>query len=454
MPPVIKSIGLALLALLPSVVLSAPEPFSPIIPLGETECSRCDGYYLPGRVVPNQEISYTIHSDLPEVFLSHGVLYSTNPILAPFNTNKGLPVPEAMRTQRNNNFKTVDGGFEAFLFHISYGRDRSARLVVHVRNDGKNNVVVDPRQVIITDGIIGTVHEMESNLGRRVMEENWDRPLAAFEIEPGKSAVVAYSKMFGQSRNGPDSSSNVNCFGIVRVNVISRGDPAKLTVSTLAIPAEEDLSTLNQLAQAHLAVGAQSGESVLDFMTEPSGCALRRCAGVFGGFEWVGDPLTLNVDSLTTEPLIFQMGLPGTHAKGCEDARQTTDMLLHPPYTRPDSVGNYMIDHIVHLRLVNPTAETRKADIRFGKEKADIGLGYQILSGSNWMSDTDLRKAPVRTLWAGPKQNADLPDNTRSFFELDGGPVSLAPGESRCVSIRFMILGNSSLPFQIAVAKI
>ncbi|MCC6548204.1 hypothetical protein IT570_13645 [Candidatus Sumerlaeota bacterium] len=415
------------------------------------ECSRCTNHLLPGRLWPAEGIAYTIHSDLPEMFSTSGVLYSTEPVRPPFTLKSGEPLGEEMRLQKNNGFKTIDGNFEVFLFHISQPGDGTAprRIVVYARNVGKSGVAITPRQVIVTDGVIGTKHDMENTLGRRVLSESWDRPLGATSIEPGKGAVIAYSKQFSTGTNDADSSANVNCLGIVRADVASSevADAPNLQVFIVAIPAGET-STMTTEAESHLATGAGSQEGVVDLASEPSGCQLRRATGVMHGCIFKNEPITIDVDQLVANPIAYQMALPAVQSKECPEARQTADFLLYPPASRPDSVGNYMMEYELRLHLINrnPT-ETRVFDLRFGKSDADVGLAWQIAPHFLNIPAAELKKEPVRTGWAGPKQLDDQND-TRSFLAEDE-QIIIGPCEEDSVTLRFMILGNSSLPFQI-----
>lgn len=417
------------------------------------ECSQCKEHALPGAIEPSTHSVYMLHSDLPEMFDTNGVLYTTRTVLPPFELKDGTTLTEEMRTQVNRGFTSIDDDFEVFLFHISQPGDGTAprRLVIHVQNMGADPVLITPRQVIITDGTIGTVHEMESTLGRRVLEEQWDRPLESVTIAPGAGEVVAYSKQFSAMANGPDSSSNVNCFGIVRAEVKSKGEtPANLEVSVVAIDGTPALTTLGKLAATQLQAGARSQEGYFDFKTEPTGCQLRRAAGVVRDFAFRSELLTVDVDSLVSESLKFQMAVPAVQSQECPEARQTSDFILSPKYNRPDTVGNYMMEYFVRFHVVNRNSTlARSFDLRFGKNDADIGLGWEVLRGSAPGSDDQLKARPTRTGWAGPKQAADLPDNTRSFLADDGGPILLGPCEEEYVVVRFMILGNSSLPFQL-----
>lgn len=433
-----------------AIVLSFAAPVfahSPFLPLtGTDECHRCTHLLMAGERRSSGP-KWNIHSDLPEVFLQPGVLYSTAPKLPPFKMADGEPVPDAMLVQENHGFTTIDDDFEVFLFHITQpGGGRSPRrLVVHAQNNGAEPITLNPRQVFISDGIIAAVHEIENTLGRRTMAEEWDRPLDTVTIAPGAGAIVAYSKQFGSGVNGPDQSANVNCFGIAAAEVL--GDKAaNLVVRTIAVPADPDLRQLNALAERLIAVGADSGEQVIDLSSPPSGCQLRRATGVFENFAWHADPLRFDVADLPGGHAIFQMALPATQSASCPAAQQTGPMLLHPPASRPDTVGNYMLDYFVPLEISNKGAEPRRVDLRFGKEDADIGLGWQILTGASAPTEEALLREPVRTEWAGPKQRKDLPDNTRSFVGTEG--LSLEPGTTCHVLLRFRILGNSSVPFQ------
>lgn len=416
------------------------------------ECSQCRNHALPGRLWPADDFQYVIHSDLPEMFGTPGVLYSTEAVRPPFSLKSGEPLSEEMRRQKNNGFTAIDGNFEVFLFHISQPGDgtQPRRIVVYARNSGKSAVTITPRQAIVTDGVIGTKHEMENVLGRRVMAENWDRPLSATKIESGKGAVIAYSKQFSAKTNGEDSSANVNCFGIVRAAVNSDDEAEKpnLQVFVVAIPGSET-GMLTTETEKYLDRGAESLEGVVDLASEPTGCQLRRATGVMRGHVFKNSPITLDVDALASQPIAFQMALPAVQTRECPEARQTADMLLYPPASRPDSIGNYMMEYELRLHLVNRNkTETRTFDLRFGKADADVGLAWQIAPHFLNIPSAELKKEPVRTGWAGPKQQDDDQNNTRSFF-ADGEQIIIGPCESDDVTLRFMVLGNSSLPFQI-----
>jgi hypothetical protein len=268
-------------------------------------------------------------------------------------------------------------------------------------------------------------------------------------IGPDSGRVVAYSKVFAAPRNTDDSSANVNCFGIVRGDVLSPPDQTNLDLYIVAIPGETPIGEADKAAERLLAQGAKSGETYLDLNTRPEGCQLRRACGVFPSFVWRGQPLVLDAAGLPDDAVKFQMALPGIQSRGCEEARQTVDLLLSQKSNRPDTVGNYMVPYRTTFRLVNQGETARKVDFRFGKPDADIGLAWQTAATAIPLKDEELDALPVRTGWAGPKQKGDLPGDERSFFEEDGGPLILDPCESIWINARFMVLGNSSLPFQI-----
>ncbi len=434
--------AVAALALLAATSLSAAPlpPASPLTGLASKEvCNRCTDTLLPGRLTPHPETKWGIISDLPESFLGYGVLYSTRDILP---ENGGTAEMRAQRKARG--FQFIDSGFDVFLFHlIAKDPGQSARIVVYVRNLGTENVTLLPEQAIKSEGVIGTVHEFESTLGKRVLGEGWDRPLSRVLIPSGQGRIVAFGKRFGNVQNGPDSSRNVNCFGYARVRIA--GDrPAKLQVDVIAIPATER-DQMAAEAEKWKDSGVKSTDEV-PMDREQQGCALGRAVGVYPNFVWKNDPIVLDVTRLSEAGTSFPMALPAIQTAGCAEARQTQDLVLRPGYTREDTIGNYMIPYDVRLTLVNPaTTETVSADVVFGKTGADIGLAYQAVVARTADGDP-YQGAKVESHWAGPKQKT----RERSFLAQ---PVTLKPGEKRVVALRFLICGNSSLPFQLGVKK-
>lgn len=420
-------------------------------------CDRCGGFLLPGSLQATSPVDYYIHSDLPEIFRSNGVLYTTAPVL-PADSNGNPPL--LTRTQNTApGFTTVDGSFDVFIFHINgapQGQSRQPRrITVYVENTGTGPIEIDAQQAIITDGIIGTVHQMESNLGRAVLEENWDRPFPdTITIPPGEGRVVAYSlKQFGSTSNTATSTTNINCFGNVRAFVTNPDEanhPTSMVVSVVAIGGGA-IADIENATRAVLNVGAESGETAIDLTTFPSGCQIRRAVGIFPNRIWTSDPMVLDLGRTQPAEVGFQMALFDLQSTGCPAAKQSIDMVRWPGFARGDSIGNFMVEHVLDFQVLNSsTTSTSEYDIEFGKSDADVGLGWQVVVSPNPITPEQLRAAPVRTGWAGPQQ-ANL---RRSFLEFDGGTLSLGPCEARYVAIRYLILGNSSLPFQVTARKL
>ncbi len=438
------------------------EAATPFVAMQKSkECDKCKGLLLPGRAEPISEFPYTIWSDLPEVFCSSGVLYTTWPQLpAP----PSGPPPEPMRLQTSpTGWTFVDGSFQLFLWHTVYHCQPASppkRVVIYARNDGAVPVEIAPAQILLTDGTIGTTHEMESTLGRRVLENAWDRPLETVTIAPGKGGVIGYSKRFADSADGPDQSINQNCLGMFRAEVkaseggkkgasVAKGKP-QLTVYVVAIDAAPPAENQAR-AEALLNQGAVSGDTIIDMTTPPSGCQVRRQTGVFPSFVWRSAPVVIDAARLTPQGLSFLTAAWEQATLGCLEARQTATMLLHPPYTRPDTIGNYMVDYRVTLKVVNSDPVNKRGfDVRFGKDDADIGLAWRVAVGAEAASDAEVDARPVRTGWSGPKQASP----SRSFLAEDGGPIILNPCQSRVITVHFLVLGNSSLPFDITLTPV
>jgi hypothetical protein len=378
-------------------------------------------------------------SDLPESFDGYGVLYSTCEVLP---DNGGTT--ELLTQRKARGFETIDGGFDVFLFHLLKKNPRaSARIVVHVKNRGDKPVTIKPMQVIKSEGIIGRVHEFESTLGKRVLGGDWDTLLPKVVIPPGKGRVVGFSKQFGNVPDGFDSSRNVNCFGYVRAILAEKG-PCNLEVSVVAIPAGARWDIEAETAK-WVGTGAKSTDEVpLD--REPEGCALKRAVGVYPNFIWKSDPVVLDASALTTTGTAFPMALPEIQTHGCEAARQTQDLALRPGYTREDTIGNYMIEYDVRLTFTNPvTTAPVSVDVRFGKTGADVGLAYQAAFPDS-AAENPFAGVPVESRWAGPKQDS----LSVSFLKE---PVVVKAGGQATVALRFLVCGNSSLPFDLMVKK-
>ena len=153
-----------------SVLEKLPNPTALVKLVPNDQCDRCQGFLMPGKIVPHPETRWGIISDLPESFDGYGVLYSTRPVLP---ENGGAP--EMLRQVNTPAFVTIDSSFDVFLFHLNKNREQASRLVVLIRNKGQHVAEIRPFQVMKTEGIIGTVHEFENTLTRRTMARLWDR---------------------------------------------------------------------------------------------------------------------------------------------------------------------------------------------------------------------------------------------------------------------------------------
>lgn len=432
-----------LLWALPAPADICDETAPPLIPLGSPSgCDHCRYNLFPGGLEPHPDTQYYIESDVPERLLTPGVLYATVPVLPP--DLLGGPIL-AMRTQIvSGGFTAIDGDFDVMLWHTSSPGDgtQPRRIVVYVRNDGTGPVQVNPQQVMVTDG---GYTQMSETLGVRVMENDWDAPVGPVSLPAGAGNVIAYSKRFAASYNSSDTSANVNCFGRVRAAVTNADPgthPTTLTVYVIAIPGA-NVNQNKSLAESLLDQGAQSGEP-FDLNTPPSGCANRRATGVMETFVWRSSLLTLDAAALSAGGERFRMGMADINTQTCPEGRQTAEMILHPGYVRPDSVGNYLKDYRVTLRLINTDRfAPRTVDVTFEQPSAQIGLGWQMVIGGAAAADAAVDARPVRTGWGSA--------TAYSFFAQDGGPLEIGPCEERYVTLRFEILGGSSLPFDIAV---
>lgn len=429
--------------------ICAEDP-APPTPLGSPAgCDHCLNFLLPGVLAPLGETRYYLESDLPEKLLSTGVLYATTPVLpADAAGNPAL----SMRTQiASGGFTTIDDDFDVFLWHTSSPGDGSQprRIVVYVRNDGADPVELAPAQVMITDG---SINVMGANLATRVLAEDWDHPVGPLVLAAGAGEVVAYSKRFSATSNNADQSANVNCFGRVRVAVDSAAggaNPPALTVFIVAIDAAP-LAQNKSRAEALLGTGATSGDP-FDLNVPPSGCANRRAVGVMDAFVWRNQATTLDAAALSGDGVRYRMAISALNAQSCPAGRQTQDLVLRPGFVRPDSVGNYMKDYRVTLRLINTDPQvTRGLDLGFTQTGAMVGLAWRVLVGPTPPSDAEVDAQPVRTGWAGA--SASLLE--RSLLESDGGALLLAPCTEQYVTLHFLVLGNSSLPFDIHVAPL
>lgn len=408
------------------------------------ECDRCTDSLMASHFRPDSSVRYGIISDLPESFTGFGSLYSTRDVLLDYGTTSE-PLPLEIRTQsKMPPFRTIDDSFDVFLFHLQVKDKKQAqRLVVYVRNLGNDDVTVDPKQVIKSEGTIASVHDFESEIAVRVMKDDWDRPVKKLILKPGQGHVIAYGKRFGNVETGEDASRNVNCFGYVRALVkSSTGHKPDLQVDVVAIPAtpkekiEEEV--LNWVEKS-----VQSTDEAAP-KTAPPGCALARAVGVYPYGMIHTDPKVFDAANLPKGGFRFPMALPRIQTAGCPQAAQTLPLILRPGNTREDTVGNYMIPYDTRLGFVNPTNKPVKVEVAFSKNDADVGLAYQVTTSTK---TTRFRKAPVVWKWAGPKQ--------KSKDALFGdAPIVVPPQKEVTVSLRYMIIGNSSLPFTLHVRPV
>ncbi|MDX1972406.1 MAG: DUF3370 family protein, partial [Candidatus Sumerlaeia bacterium] len=424
-----------------------PAEFTPLVKLGDTtECVKCQHYLLPGQAVDRVEVPYAIHSDLPEIFESVGVLYATFPVLPPFDTHKDGPLAEEMRRQINQGYTAIDGSFEVFLYHLSVpgGGVEPRKLVVYVVNeDAEHAVELEPHVAVHAAGQMAAADGPEMRLARQVFAREFE-VATPVRIEPGKGGVLTVTPAIAAVPEGMNAGF-LN--GIVRGIVTSESTP-KLQIAVVAIPAATEPDAVLSTVESLLGQGAKSGETGMDLRIAPPPCHLRRVVGVYKNFEWHG-AARLNVLELPENNLRFQMALPSVQAVGCEAGRQTRDMLLSPPYVRQETIGNYTIEYLVQLELVNPSAEPVTIDLRYGKQDASVGLVWRTAVTDPATGDVTKSTAD-QSGWAGAWTKDDLPDNTRSFLEA---PLIIPANSERHVTLDFHIAGTSSLPFQLHVIR-
>lgn len=428
-----------------------------------TLCNRCVGYWLPGEIVPSPRTFYRIDSDLPEMYLSNGVLYATTGILPPMKTKEGVEIPETMRQQINNGFKAIDNSFEVFLYHLSqnHAPGETRRIVVYAKNIGQEPATLTPRQAVFYGPNAGKLDSVESQLGEAVLTEQWERPINSLTIEPGQGGIVGFTKQLGAGKNSGDESSAVFTTGILRADMaLGKQSRPQLEVYVVSIPGTAPQTEWIAQTESLLTVGAQSGEGSMDLLIPPPPCHVRRVVGTSFNAMWRNEPLFLDVNALDAEGVPFLMALPRVQAGGCEDACQTADLLLHPPYVHSDTVGNYMMEYFLTFRLTNNGTIPRKVDLQFGKMDARIGLGYQALLGETEKSFEDLEKLPVHIAWKGKGTEGLMPPfySSSIHMNVEGADKSqtfnlsqkpIAPGEMKVLNIRLMVLGTSSLPYHL-----
>lgn len=477
MNPTPRPIAIIALLTLAAASFGQTSPI-PIRPATEpSPCTRCAGWILPGRLEPIAERPYRIDSDLPEMFTSLGVLYSTRATLPPFRAKSGQPVPESQRQQRNLGFRTIDAGFEVFLYHLSYAGEgpRDRRLTVYVTNRGPTPVTLRPSQIIEARGKMATFDGPESRLALRTLQEQWDHPLPEVQIPPAAGRVIAWTPRISdkQAPSGDaDRFTEDFVTGIVRAQVSSPA-AADLEVAVIAVAGDTPIDGLTEASKALLEVGANSAET-MDLSIPPPECHVRRVGGVSRNFLWRSDDTLIDVSTLPIAPLTLKdakgvahagppgigllMTAPRVQTVDCPEARQTGDMLLHPGYVHPETIGNYQVEYLVNLTLSNPTDSPKAIDLRFGKHDADIGLAWQIAIGAKHASPDELKALPAHVQWAGAWRKDDLPDNTRSLLAplshaddrtARPGSLTLQPKSQVRVSLRFVPVGTSSMPFML-----
>jgi hypothetical protein len=420
--------------------------FTPLVSLGnDTECEKCQHHYLPGSIVPREDIKWAIHSDLPEIFHTEGVLYATVPVLPPFETHKDGPLPEPMRTQLNHGYKAIDGPFEVFIYHLSEpGKSaRPRRLVVLATNDSDSTVTLAPRQIFEASGKMGTPTGPETRLAVRVFEDRWETPIARVDIPARGHAIVSATDVIAAAMDAPGQLASGFITGMVQATTTPSDAPLQLHVIALSAEVPEDRWTSAALALRE--VGAKSGETAMDLRIPPPPCHLRRVVGVYRNFRFEG-AARIDVGRLPEDNLQFQMALPAAQAKGCEQGIQTQRMTLHPPYVHPETIGNYTAESLVTLELVNSLPEPIKVGVRFGKQDASVGLVWKFLAG-----DGELEAQPVRSGWAGPWAKGDRADETFSFH--DDESLEIAAGATTTVRIRLAVIGTASLPYQLHLTR-
>lgn len=336
---------------------SLPAP-TPLVALsGDDKCSRCAGVLLPGRLeffaaiagaAANAsggvgDVPLRVDSDLPEIFLSTGVLYSTSATLPEFRAKDGTPVNEAQRRQRSNGFATIDGGFEVFLYHMSNPtpeaqgaattEPRRRRVVVMVRNTGASALTIRPRQIMESRGKMAAADGPESRLTARMLRDDWRSVIESLTIEPGAARVIAWSPRLStpdeagpngsETGAGADSSPSDFFTGMVRAAVESVGGEstrAELEVSVIAIDAATARDDFDSAALAASSRGAWSGEGGMDLQIPPPTCHVRRVVGVSRSFLWRGDEVVLNAADLRGSA-----GLPAEQNAGDVPAHRDPD---------------------------------------------------------------------------------------------------------------------------------
>jgi hypothetical protein len=375
-----------------------------------------------------------------------------------------------MRTQRpGSGFSTIDGDFEVFLYHMTSpsGGKMPRRVAVLVENIGADPVSLVAEDIMETTGVMGKPGGPEIRLSNRYQRNQWTSRYGTITVTPGTMELISLSPRFGDGKDGrwigtkrdrvpaDDRSTSLFLNGQVMTRIISPDKPS-IHVHVVGMDAEEaapagtDRDFWSKRAQSLLDRGAKSGETGMDLRIEPPTCHVRRVAGVYRTFRWEG-AATVTAQDLGTTDVRFQMALPAAQAGPCPEGVQTQPMLLSPPYVRPETIGNYMVQYLVHLTVDNTAGtKTLPYDLRFGKQDASIGLSWQVLPGKRAADDPEWKTTPLQDGWAGAWSFGDLADNTLPFIKKPG---AVAPGDKESVTLYFTVAGTSSLPFQIHVAN-
>lgn len=446
---------IAFAALFASLVqVSATDgPWTPLVALrGSDECSRCAGHLLPGELLPRLDWPLRIDSDLPELFRGVGVLYATTSVLPPFDMQDGRPVPEAMRKQVSAGFAGIDGAFEVFLYHFVRDPEdarQPVRIVVHARNLLDEDVLVEPRQSMATDGPFAEIDGPEVQLGRALLCGAWTRPIESVRLAARQGRAIGWTPVLQAAEPGADATASGFVNGLVRAELAAAsGGAARVEVHVVAVPGSTPIGELSAACEALLARGARSQET-MDLSIPPPKCHVRRVSGVSRNVAWRGGA-RIDATRLGADGLSFLMAAPEVQTRECREARQTAPMLLHPPYVHPETIGNYLVEHEVELRLANPGTTPLSLDLRFGKHDADIGLAWQVLVGDELPSRAALRAAEVQAGWAGKWKKDDLPDDTRSFLAQR---IVVPPAGEKVVALRFVPLPSASMPFALKLVR-
>ncbi len=307
-----------------------PTPTTLVKLSGADECSRCAGYLLPGTLKKHPSLVYRVDSDLPEIFVSTGMLYSTAKVLPPFVTKSGEAVREWQRTQRHAQevshlekpFKGIDDSFEVFLYHMSNpaivgkgetnAEPRRRRVVVLAKNIGTQAVSLHVMQIMEAGGTMAKADGPESRLAARVMANSSWTQLGPLKINPGESRIIGRSpKLSGTAeqvaQGKPDDETTSDFFtGIVRGWftddqgwIIDYARKSTLEISVVAIDASTPDDQIERAAMEASTRGARSGEGAMDLNIEPPKCHLRRVVGVSPAFVWQGDRVVLDAATLS-----------------------------------------------------------------------------------------------------------------------------------------------------------